>query len=141
MLACAQVYNHHCIDGLPAKARALRDAAVYGLRQREALAWALELLGFRDVCVKARCGCIMGGSTIAQAHPGCSLAAQLAILAAASHAAAPRWRRRSLDAPPCPGAPRYCAAWLGASPLAARRRSPGPWFHQQPPRCEALRPQ
>lgn len=49
-----QVYNHHCIDGLPAKARALRDAAVYGLRQREALAWALELLGFRDVCVKAR---------------------------------------------------------------------------------------
>lgn len=50
----AKVYDHHCIGGLPTSARALRDAAVYGLRQREALAWALELLGFTDVCVKVR---------------------------------------------------------------------------------------
>lgn len=52
---CAKVYHHHCIGGLPTSARALRDAAVYGLRQHEALAWALELLGFTDVCVKVRC--------------------------------------------------------------------------------------
>ncbi len=49
-----RVYEAHCLAGLPASARALRSAAVYGLRQREALTWALELLGFRDVSVQAR---------------------------------------------------------------------------------------
>ena len=69
------MYNHHCIDGLPAKARAMRDAAVYGLRQREALAWALELLGFRDVCIKARrCACLKRAKQY-QAHTQCSFAA------------------------------------------------------------------
>ncbi len=49
-----QAYEHHCIERLPARARRLRDAAVYMVANSLVLQWALEIYGFRDVSIKAR---------------------------------------------------------------------------------------
>ena len=45
----AQVYRHHCIGQLSAERRRLREAALYIERKADAVQWALELYGFRDV--------------------------------------------------------------------------------------------
>lgn len=45
----AQVYQHHCLAHLPEKLRNLRDAALFIERNADAVQWALEIYGFRDV--------------------------------------------------------------------------------------------
>lgn len=47
-----QVYEHHCIEQLPGPTRRLRDGALYMANNIEAVQWALELYGFKDVCIK-----------------------------------------------------------------------------------------
>ena len=48
------MYEHHCIDDLPGSTRRLRDAAVYMVNNVDAVQWALEFYGFRDVEFKVR---------------------------------------------------------------------------------------
>ena len=47
-----QVYEHHCIEQLPGPTRALRDGALYMVNNMEAVQWALELYGFKNVVIK-----------------------------------------------------------------------------------------
>ncbi|CAL8465005.1 g4540 [Coccomyxa elongata] len=49
-----KVYEHHCIDNLPGSTRRLRDAAVYMVNNVDAVQWALEFYGFRDVEFKVQ---------------------------------------------------------------------------------------
>lgn len=46
------MYEHHCIEQLPGPTRALRDGALYMVNNREAVQWALELYGFKNVVIK-----------------------------------------------------------------------------------------
>ena len=48
----AQVYEHHCISQLPGPTRRLRDGALFIVNNVEAVQWALELYGFKDVHIK-----------------------------------------------------------------------------------------
>ena len=50
-----QVYEHHCIEQLPGPTRQLRDGALYMANNIEAVQWALELYGFKDVIIKVCC--------------------------------------------------------------------------------------
>lgn len=50
----AQVYEHHCMEQLPGPTRRLRDGAVHLVNNMEAVQWALELCGFKDVNIKVR---------------------------------------------------------------------------------------
>lgn len=54
MIICChdQVYEHHCIQKLPGSVRRLRDAAVYMVNNVDAVQWALEFYGFRDISIK-----------------------------------------------------------------------------------------
>jgi hypothetical protein len=47
-----QVYEHHCINKLPGSVRRFRDAAVYMVNNIDAVQWALEFFGFRNVGIK-----------------------------------------------------------------------------------------
>ena len=47
----AHVCRHHCVTHIPPRAARLREAALTGLACADALAWALELSGFRGVKV------------------------------------------------------------------------------------------
>ena len=47
----AHVCRHHCVTHVPPRAARLREAALTGLACADALAWALELSGFRGVKV------------------------------------------------------------------------------------------
>ena len=46
------MYEHHCIGQLPGPTRALRDGALYMVNNIEAVQWALELYGFKNVVIK-----------------------------------------------------------------------------------------
>ena len=52
MVLCVQVYEHHCVEQLPGPTRRLRDGALYMANNIEAVQWALELYGFKDVTIK-----------------------------------------------------------------------------------------
>ncbi|CAL5229386.1 g12700 [Coccomyxa viridis] len=47
-----QVYEHHCVEQLPGPTTRLRDGALYMANNIEAVQWALELYGFKDVTIK-----------------------------------------------------------------------------------------
>ena len=47
----AHVWRHHCVASLPPRPASLRAAALVCLHSADALAWALELCGFRGVRV------------------------------------------------------------------------------------------
>lgn len=49
---CVQVYEHHCVQQLPGPTRRLRDGALYMANNIDAVQWALELYGFKDVVIK-----------------------------------------------------------------------------------------
>ena len=53
-----QVYEHHCIEQLPGPTRRLRDGALYMANNIEAVQWALELYGFKDVIIKVSGPCL-----------------------------------------------------------------------------------
>ena len=48
------MYKQHCIAGLSEDVGALRNAALYVAEHRDAILWALELCGFKDVALKVR---------------------------------------------------------------------------------------
>lgn len=50
MLPC-QVYRHHCVSALSAKHQRWRDCALYIVKNINAVKWALDLCGFRDVAI------------------------------------------------------------------------------------------
>ncbi|DBB03558.1 hypothetical protein WJX82_011164 [Trebouxia sp. C0006] len=46
-----QVYRHHCVSALSAKHQRWRDCALYIVKHINAVKWALDLCGFRDVAI------------------------------------------------------------------------------------------
>ena len=48
------MYKQHCIAGLSEDVGALRNAALYVAEHRDAILWALELCGFKDVALKVK---------------------------------------------------------------------------------------
>ena len=62
------MYEHHCIEQLPGPTRALRDGALYMVNNIEAVQWALELYGFKNVVIKV---CISATSSPAACITQC----------------------------------------------------------------------
>ena len=56
------MYEHHCIEQLPGPTRALRDGALYMANNMEAVQWALELYGFKNVVIKVGVQAASAGS-------------------------------------------------------------------------------
>ena len=50
-LRSVQVYRHHCVSVLSAKHQRWRDCALYIVKNINAVKWALDLCGFRDVAI------------------------------------------------------------------------------------------
>lgn len=46
-----QVYRHHCVSALSAKHQQWRDCALYIVKNINAVKWALDFCGFRDVAI------------------------------------------------------------------------------------------
>ena len=46
-----QVYRHHCVSALSAKHQRWRDCALYIVKNINAVKWALDFCGFRDVAI------------------------------------------------------------------------------------------
>ena len=46
-----QVYRHHCVSALSAKHQRWRDCALYIVKHINAVKWALDLCGFRNVAI------------------------------------------------------------------------------------------
>ena len=46
-----QVYRHHCVSALSAKHQRWRDCAIYIVKNINAVKWALDFCGFRDVAI------------------------------------------------------------------------------------------
>lgn len=46
-----QVYRYHCVSKLSAKHQRWRDCALFIVKHTNAVKWALDLCGFRDVAI------------------------------------------------------------------------------------------
>ena len=51
MYVAWQVYRHHCVSALSAKHQRWRDCALYIVKNINAVKWALDFCGFRDVAI------------------------------------------------------------------------------------------